>query len=65
MKTLRIETGDSASLSLLRFPPEEVATLELVHRPAENPVEIGTGFSHRVVQVDDAGATFEALSRAA
>jgi lactoylglutathione lyase len=39
-------------------------TLELVHRSAEDPVEIGTGFSHLVVQVDDLAATVEALSRA-
>jgi lactoylglutathione lyase len=35
---------------MLKFPNEEVATLELVHRPAEDPVEIGTGFSHLVVR---------------
>lgn len=59
-----IEIGDGATLTLLRFPQEEVATLELVHRPADDPVEVGTGFSHLVVQVDDLRATVEALSRA-
>jgi lactoylglutathione lyase len=38
--------------------------LELVHRPADGPVDIGTGFSHLVVQVDQLAATMEALSRA-
>lgn len=33
-----------AALTMLRFPGEEVGTLELVHRPAEDAVEIG----HRV-----------------
>ncbi len=60
----RIEIGDGATLTLLKFPGEEVATLELVHRPADLPVEVGTGFSHLVVQVDDLRATVDALSRA-
>jgi lactoylglutathione lyase len=60
----RVDLGDGASLTMLRFPGEEVVTLELVHRPADEPVEIGTGFSHVVVQVDDLGATIEALSQA-
>ena len=55
--------GDGASLAVLKFPGEKVATLELVHRPADEPVEIGTGFSHLVVQVDDLAATVEALSQ--
>jgi len=59
----RIEIGDGATLTLLAFPEEEVATLELVHRLADDPVEVGTGFSHLVVQVDDLHATVEALSR--
>jgi lactoylglutathione lyase len=49
---------------MLKFHDEEVATLELVHRPTEPPVQIGTGFSHLVVQVDDLAATIESLSRA-
>jgi lactoylglutathione lyase len=60
----RIDIGDGATLTLHKFLEEEVATLELVHRPAEDPVEIGTGFSHLVVQVDDLRTTLEALSRA-
>jgi lactoylglutathione lyase len=34
---------------MLMFPGEEVVTLELVHRPADEPVDISTGFSHLVV----------------
>jgi lactoylglutathione lyase len=49
---------------MLKFPDEEVATLELVHRSSEGPVEIGTGFSHLVVQVNDVTATVESLSHA-
>ena len=60
----RVAIGDGASLTMLRFPGEEVVTLELVHRPADEPVDIGTGFSHLVVQVDSLAATIEALSQA-
>ena len=60
----RIDIGEGASLTVLKFPGEEVVTLELVHRPADGPVDIGTGFSHLVVQVDDLAATIEALSQA-
>ena len=49
---------------MLSFPDEDVVTLELAHRPADGDVEIGTGFSHLVVQVDDIAATVEALTRA-
>jgi lactoylglutathione lyase len=60
----RVDVGDGASLAMLKFPGEEVVTLELVHRPADGPVDVGTGFSHLVVQVDNLGATMAALSRA-
>ena len=60
----RVDVGDGATLTMLKFPGEEVTTLELVHRPAEDPVDIGTGFSHLVVQVDDLAAALESLSRA-
>lgn len=59
----RISVGDGASLTVLKFPGEEVVTLELVHRPAGGPVEVGTGFSHLVVQVDDLAAFVDVLSR--
>lgn len=60
----RVDLGDGASLTMLKFPREELVTLELVHRPADEPVVIGTGFSHLAVQVDDLVGTIEALSRA-
>jgi lactoylglutathione lyase len=37
----RIDIGGGASLTVLKFPGEEVVTLELVHRPADGPVDIG------------------------
>ena len=52
----RVDLGANASLTMLKFPGEEVVTLELVHRPEDGPVDIGTGFSHIPVQVDDLAA---------
>ena len=60
----RVDLGDGNSLTMLRFPDEDAVTLELVHRPADGDVDIGTGFSHLVVQVGDIAATIEALTRA-
>jgi lactoylglutathione lyase len=60
----RVEVGDGAVLAMLKFPVEAVVTLELVHRPAEGTVTVGTGFSHLVVQVGNLTATREALSQA-
>lgn len=59
----RVSLSDEATLTMLKFPGEEVVTLELVHRPADGPVQIGTGFSHLVVQVDELGAAIAAISR--
>jgi lactoylglutathione lyase len=53
----RVDLGDGATLTVLKFPDEPVGTLELVHRPADGAVQLGTGFSHLAIQVDDlAGA---------
>ena len=64
MEVGRVEMADGATLTMLKFPGEEVTTLELVHRPADGTVEIGTGFSHLVVQVDDLRAAVATLSKA-
>jgi lactoylglutathione lyase len=58
----RVDIGGGVTLAMLKFPSEKVVTLELVYRPADGPVDTGTGFSHLVVQVDNLGATIEALS---
>lgn len=60
----RVDVGDGASLTMLKFPGEEMVTLELVYRPTDGPVDIGTGFSNFAVQVDDLGATMQSLTRA-
>ena len=57
----RVEMGDGATLTMLKLPGDEMVTLELVHRPVDGPVVVGTGFSHLVVQVTDLAATIAAL----
>jgi lactoylglutathione lyase len=37
----RVDFGQGASLTMLKFPCEEVVSLELVHRPADGSVDIG------------------------
>jgi len=34
----RVSLSDGATLAMLKFPGEEVLTLELVHRPTDRPV---------------------------
>ena len=60
----RVDTGDGVSLTMLKLPDDEVVTLELVHRAADGPVEVGSGFSHLAVQIDNLSKTIEALSQA-
>jgi lactoylglutathione lyase len=60
----RVDLDDGASLTMLKFPGEDVVTLELAHRPADGPVQVGTGFSHVVVRVDDLEATIVAFVEA-
>jgi lactoylglutathione lyase len=52
------------SLTMLKFPEEPVVTLELVYRPADGKVDIGSGFSHLVINVDDLSATLNSLRAA-
>ena len=48
----RVPLDDGTRLAILGFPEEPVATLELVHRPADGAVQ-GGGFDHLAIQVDD------------
>ncbi|MCP9952989.1 VOC family protein [Actinomadura madurae] len=59
-----VDVGGGATLTMLKLPDDEVVALELVHRPADGPVDLGTGFSHLPIQVDNLAATVEALSQA-
>ena len=47
----RVVTGDGATLVMLKLPDDAVVTLELVSDPTVERVEVGSGFSHLVVQV--------------
>jgi lactoylglutathione lyase len=49
---------------MLNLPGDgEFVTLELVHEPSAGAIELGNGFSHIAVQVDDLAATLAELAR--
>lgn len=59
----RVEIGDGAVLLMLNLPGDgEEVSLELVADPRLDPLEIGDGFSHLAVQVDDLAATLADLT---
>ncbi|MEV5612707.1 VOC family protein [Streptomyces sp. NPDC052225] len=58
----RVETGDGTRLALLKFPEEPAASLELVHRPGAGPVDVGSGFDHLAIQVDQLALTLKTLT---
>ncbi|MQY10243.1 Lactoylglutathione lyase [Streptomyces sp. RB5] len=60
----RVDIGDGARLVILKFPEEPAASLELVHRPGDKPVDVGSGFDHLAIQVDKLATTMETLSEA-
>ncbi|MER8010362.1 VOC family protein [Streptomyces sp. NPDC094149] len=60
----RVDVGHGARLVILRFPDEPAASLELVHRPGDGPVDVGSGFDHLAIQVDGLTATLETLTEA-
>ncbi|MFE9988472.1 VOC family protein [Streptomyces sp. NPDC005381] len=60
----RVEAGDGARLVILKFPDEPAASLELVHRPGDGPVEVGSGFDHLAIQVELLTTTLRVLAEA-
>ncbi|MFD0901446.1 VOC family protein [Actinomadura sediminis] len=58
----RVEGGDGTRLVILKFPGEPAASLELVHRPSDGRVDVGTGFDHLAIQVDTLATTLEMLT---
>ena len=60
----RVDLGDGVTLTMLKFPADEVVTLELVHRPPDGTVVIGTGLGHLAMQVDDLGDMIKAVTKA-
>lgn len=57
-----VEPEAGTMLVMLKLPEDAVVTLELVHGRDHGPVELGTGISHRVVQVEDLETTVAALT---
>lgn len=60
----RVAGGDGGCLVLLKFPDEPMATLELVHRPGDGRVDVGSGVDHLAIQVDVLGEALERLTEA-
>lgn len=60
----RVAGGEGGGLVILKFPDEPVATLELVHRPGDGRVDVGSGFDHLAIQVDTLATTLEMLTEA-
>jgi lactoylglutathione lyase len=60
----QVALDDGARLVILKFSDEPVATLELVHRPGDGRVDVGSGFDHLAIQVDTLAATLEILTEA-
>ncbi|WP_432935609.1 VOC family protein [Kribbella sp. CA-253562] len=54
---------DGSSLVWLKLPDEQSVSLELVHRPADGPVEIG-GFEHLAIDVGTLSTTLDRLTAA-
>jgi lactoylglutathione lyase len=57
-----VEGTASGSLTMLRLPGDEFATIELVHDPARGTVDLGTGINHLVIQVESLDATLADLA---
>jgi lactoylglutathione lyase len=55
------ETG-LGHLTMLELPGDEFVTVELVHDPAADGIDLGTGFSHLVVQVESLDDTVARLA---
>jgi lactoylglutathione lyase len=56
------ETG-IGHLTMLKLPGDDFVTVELVHDPTAGAVELGTGLSHLVVQVESLDDTIARLAR--
>ncbi|MFE5191897.1 VOC family protein [Streptomyces sp. NPDC056628] len=60
----KVPLGGGAHLVLLKFPDEPAASLELVHRPGDEPVDVGSGFDHLAIQVEELTLTLTKLMEA-
>ena len=49
-------------LTMLKLPGDEFVAIELVHNPAQDEVNSGTGLSHFVIKVESLDATLSELA---
>lgn len=57
-----VERTAFGSLTMLRLPGDGFVTIELVYDPARGAVDLGTGISHLVVQVESLDRTLADLA---
>ena len=57
----KIPADDGSRLVWLRLPGESSVSLELVHRPADGPVEV-RGFEHFAIEVESLAETVDHLT---
>ncbi|HEY9373114.1 VOC family protein [Streptomyces sp.] len=57
----KIPADDGSRLVWLRLPGESSVSLELVHRPADGPVEV-RGFEHFAIEVESLAETLDRLT---
>jgi lactoylglutathione lyase len=50
------------SLTMLKLPGDEFVTIELVHNPADDAVELGVGLNHFVITVESMDAAVAELA---
>ncbi|MEV0210469.1 VOC family protein [Streptomyces sp. NPDC050788] len=60
----RVNADHGNHLVMLHFPGEPAASLELVHRPADGRVDVGSGFDHLAIQVETLDTTLKRLTEA-
>lgn len=58
----RVQVADAARIAILKFPDEPVATLELVHRPGDERIDLGNDLDHLAIQVNTLTTTLEMLT---
>ena len=57
------ETG-IGHLTMLKLPGDDFVSVELVHDPTAGKIDLGTGLSHLVIQVESVDATIARLATA-
>jgi lactoylglutathione lyase len=60
----RVTTGDGSTLVMLMLPGNSVVGLELVSDPRIEALEVGNGFSHLVVEIEDLQSVLSRLATA-